>query len=234
MSSSNSDCDSKKRKKSPSSSPTEKQHKVNYTKKRDLGTKMLTKEDLAELRRDIASDLDAKLTVKLEPVFRKVTELEAVNEQLFRMLKLNNIIIHGAQEPPAETLSTLVATLNSLWQTLGLKETAIWVNDCFRLGKRSPGFNRPILVKLVRHIDKRLILDAAFKAKTNARKLYFNHDLTPMQQQQQKMLRNKIQECQHQDPDVRGNIRGNTLVIMKHGTTVGRFEVTPELQIQQA
>jgi hypothetical protein len=133
MSSSNLDCDSKKRKKSPSSSPPEKQHKVNYTKKRDLGTKMLTKEDLAELRRDIASDLDAKLTVKLEPVFRKVTELEAVNEQLFRMLKLNNIIIHGAQEPPAETLSTLVATLSSLWQTLGLKETAIWVNYCFEV-----------------------------------------------------------------------------------------------------
>jgi hypothetical protein len=55
-----------------------------------------------------------------------------------------------------------------------------------------------------------------------------------MQQQQQKMLRNKIQECQRQDPDVRGNIRRNTLVIMKHGTTVGRFKVTPELQIQQA
>jgi len=196
---------------------------------------MLTKQDLADLRKDIASDMEAKLTVKfkeLEPVVSKVAELETANEHLQRMAKQNNLIIHGVQEPPGEALNALIVTLNTMWQKLGLKEP-ILVDDCFRLGKSKPGQSWPILVKLVRHIDKKLILDVAFKAKTNAKKIYFNNDLTPLQQQQQKALRTKIQELQLQDKDIRGNIRGNTLVITKNGTTISRFEVTPALKIQQ-
>jgi hypothetical protein len=97
----------------------------------------------------------------------------------------------------------------------------ILIDNVYRLGRS--GSTTPILLKLVRNIDKQRIL----KKRKEATKLrvFINEDLTPQQQVQKKLLNNYLQTRKAADAEIWGSFRGNSLHIKKAGQVIGRFEV---------
>jgi hypothetical protein len=80
-----------------------------------------------------------------------------------------------------------------------------------------------VLVKLVRNIDKQVIL--ARRKESAKLKVFMNDDLAPMDQFQKKLLSTQLRSLKSADPDIWGSIRGNSLHVKKAGHIVGRYEV---------
>jgi hypothetical protein len=134
---------------------------------------------------------------------------------------VNNLIIHGVHEPSErENCATLVMLLEDLWKNLNITST-ILIDNVYRLGRGTRA--RPILVKLVRNIDKQIIVSKRKEAAR--RKIYINEDLTQLQQFQKKLLTTHLQSLKLLDPDIWGSIRGNSLHIKKAGHVIKGFEV---------
>jgi hypothetical protein len=181
----------------------------------------LTKADLDLLRANISSDMKEHLRTELTPLANQIAAIDSTVQRLERSERVNNIIIHGIPEPSErESSAGLVKLLEDLWKELNIM-SPILIDNVYRLGRGTRA--RPILVKLVRNIDKQIIISKRKDA--GRRKIYINDDLTQLQQFQKKLLTTHLQSLKASDPDVWGSIRGNSLHAKKAGHVIGRFEV---------
>jgi hypothetical protein len=181
----------------------------------------LTKADLDLLRANISADMKEHLRTELTPLSNQIAAIDNTVQRLERSERLNNLIIHGIHEPSErENCATLVMLLEDLWKNLNITSN-ILIDNIYRLGRGTRA--RPILVKLVRNIDKQIIVSKRKEAAR--RKIYINEDLTQLQQFQKKLLTTHLQSLKLFDPDIWGSIRGNSLHIKKAGHVIKRFEV---------
>jgi len=201
---------------SNSSSDSSDSPSLKISKKTDMG---LTKQDLADLRADIRKDTETlfePMKLSLQKVTKSVNGLE-------RVVRKNNIIIHGITEVANETLSMLVTVIRSFLDGIGLKN--ILLDNVMRMGKSVVGTNRPILLKLVSFLDKKLIFAAAKSAKTNSQKIYLNDDLSKEDQKQHKILREFFKTIKARDNDIKMSIRGSVLQVWKNSKVIQRYKV---------
>jgi hypothetical protein len=116
----------------------------------------LTKADLDTLRSNISTDMKEHLKTELTPLVKQIASIDSAVQRLERSDRANNIIIHGiTASTDQENSSRLLNCLEDLWNRLGIT-SPILIDNVYRLG-RSVG-QRPLLVKLVRNIDKQIIL----------------------------------------------------------------------------
>jgi len=131
------------------------------------------------------------------------------------------LIIHALSEIKNETLDQLVKTMEDLWSKLGV--SGILVNNVHRLRKPKDGHTRPAIVKLVRYIDKRLIMSN--KSKVLVEKIFIYDDKTKDEQQNYKLLRTKLQELKATEPTLIGTFRGTDLLVKKTVKPLYHFQI---------
>jgi hypothetical protein len=183
----------------------------------------LTKEDLQELRNDLKEDLKQELSRHLQPLATKVLKLESAVERVEKTLRANNILIYGLKQGRSESITDLVSAADTLWTKLGLVEK-IQIDNIYRLGRQNnDGTPRPVLVKLVRNLDKKVIM--AKKNNLIKEKIFISDDLTPMEQFQKRLLQTHLRAIKASDPDLRGTIRGNSLHVKKNDITINQYRI---------
>jgi predicted nuclease with TOPRIM domain len=121
------------------------------------------------VRKDFAlfnTDLIDKLSRVDTQVQKFQLELHKVNKQ--------NLIIQGLKKKKHETWKNLETVIKDLYKKLRLEGTAGY-DDCFRLGKPKDKA-RPVLLKLIRQRDKKLIMSHTKNLKGS--NTYMNDDLS--------------------------------------------------------
>jgi hypothetical protein len=196
---------------------------IKSTETRDMG---LTKEDLQELRADLKSDMEAELKEQLvqclNPLLTKVSKLEKTIEMLDKRSRSKNLIIHGLPVLDGETSTKLIGHLNSLWVKLGISQQII-LDDVYRLGSRLTSGSRPVIVKFLRTLDKKLVLSKRIEA--TKCKVFINDDCTPLEQFHKKLLNTHLKAMKEADDTTWGSIRGNSLHVKKNGQPTRKFAV---------
>lgn len=221
-----------KRGRAESESPKESQNQFRKRNKseRDVLNKLDMGITLAQLQEELG-----KMKTDIETSFQTM-----MNEELGRQTKIQdakiesavsrfederrarNIIISGLPETAKEDPSARMKVLHDLFTKMGLSN--IDVDDAMRLGEPSGGKPRPILVKLCRTHQKRLIMQA--KKALRGQNVYVNNDLTKKQREQEKVLRAKFKELRGADNAITCNIRGSVMTIWKQNKIQEKYEVS--------
>jgi hypothetical protein len=112
--------------------------------------------------------------------------------------------------------------VNDLLREVGIKES-VPINDIYRIGRQGHSYTMPMMVKIVRHIDKRMLMEK--RSLLRAKKIFLNDDLTQLEQFNKKLLKTHLKAMKVKDPSIRGSIRRNSLHIKKDGYVINRFYV---------
>lgn len=152
--------------------------------------------------------------------------VEQVIDKLQSANRAKNIIIHGIEEKKIETTAELLDKAAELWKSLSI--TDVIVDDIFRIGKYQDGKSRPLIVKLVRTLDKKKIQQKAREISLHKKKIFINDDLTKQQQIERKLLREYLQASKQADNSITGSIRGNSLHLKKAGKVFKKLLVNSD------
>lgn len=100
----------------------------------------------------------SKIDEQLSGLMRKVDELENRGRR-------NNLVVYGLEEPNKETYEQLEASVKDdiLHEILGVTVTGI--ERCHRLGRKSPGKSRPVILKFNDFRETIAVLKASYKLK---------------------------------------------------------------------
>jgi hypothetical protein len=173
----------------------------------------LLKSDIAAVRIDVLKKV-SKLEKQVEAL---KTDLEKAQSEL----RKKNVLIEGVPEQENERWRDTELLVDGFFQKLGLSESPL-IDDCFRIGNSTPGKIRPILLKLIRFKDKKLIMENRMKLKGT--KMYVNDDLTKQQRVQNAVLRKKEKELRRDNPGAKVYSR-TSMLILKEGTRTVRYTV---------
>jgi hypothetical protein len=190
--------------------------------KRRSAMEPLTKNDLMDLRSALKKDLKEEFASHLQPLVMKVSKLESAFEVVQQNIRANNVIIHGIQPTPTESTDSLMQTISELMKDLGAGE-GVLINDIYRLGRKGQSTQQPLLVKFLRNIDKKKLMEK--KKLLSAKKIFLNDDLTPLEQFNKKLLTTHLKAMKSRDNSIWGSIRRNSLHIKKDGYVTHRFRV---------
>ncbi|CAL8091301.1 unnamed protein product [Orchesella dallaii] len=190
---------------------------------------MLQQADLDKIRAMLSEVFDEKLQV-LDKKCDDATSVAMSKIDFMRREK--NIIISGLPEDNNEKITDQIKKAEGVFTKLGLKN--IGIDDISRLGKdkKANGNPRPLLVKLVRKMDKRAIMSE--KKKLGKEKIYINDDVSPAVRANEKKLRDKFREQKVLDKDYRMQIKRGELFIWKNKAVVKHFildEATGDVEL---
>jgi hypothetical protein len=118
----------------------------------------LSKSDLIELRAGLKMDLKEELATHLQPLVSRISKIESVVESLQRQVRTNNVIVHGIPADTSENTKKLLVILDNLFKDIGIAGPVL-VDNVFRIGRSGSSIPRPLMVKFVRQVDKRNILE---------------------------------------------------------------------------
>ncbi|KAI5639585.1 hypothetical protein NE865_07951 [Phthorimaea operculella] len=109
----------------------------------------------ARFTANLSSTIDEKLTPIVEEnkkLKKQVVTLQAKVKSLERDVRKNNVIIHGIQETEmsyADLRSKMITILDNISKKSNMREWDEWeISDMRRIGKKSEGKSRPILISL--------------------------------------------------------------------------------------
>jgi hypothetical protein len=198
-------------------------------KRIDMG---LTLEDLNNLRSSIRSDFNSDLKSELKPIVLEVKAMSNAINRLEKSDRANNIIVFGIKEESKESTAARIQIAEDLWKKMGLSSEVL-IDNMYRLGKsiHTTVNPRPLLIKLVRNLDKQLIL--AKKQILAKQKIFINEDKSPLQQSQEKALRAHLINLKTEDASIWGSIRGNSLHVKKDGSIMARLTVVDGIVSQE-
>jgi hypothetical protein len=174
----------------------------------DKGSEGRILEAIASLREDLLG--------RQEKVEIRVKVLEETNEKLLKLQRERNVIINGVNEEEGETLENLENKVQNLFQHMNCNN--IMIDNLFRFGRKIQGQNRPILIKLIRTLDKRIIFQN--RTKVFQEKVFISDDLTPREQQAQFKLREEARKRKAEDPTLQTKVQGSKLVVLKDEVVV--------------
>jgi hypothetical protein len=179
------------------------------------------------IRTEIASvkkDLSGKVTTLENEVANLKLDLARANNEI----RKKNLLIEGIPEKRGETWKETELHIQELFKKLGIPENTE-IDDCFRLGRPTGGKVRPILLKLTKSRDKKLIFSNCKKLKGT--KVFINEDLTKEQRVANGILRKKQKELRESNPTATINIRNGRLTY-RDGMTFRTFQVTADNNIK--
>lgn len=202
-----------KRPRSASTSPVGQQQKTIKIVSSDLELENmgLSSNDLSKIQNMLESVMEKKLSLV-------ITQLQSTANQMKRIelqLRSKNVIIQGIAEHSGEDLTKQTELMDELCTKMGIP--SVLIDDIFRIGKKVEGKQRPLLVKLVKSTDKRLLMMNAKKLKE---KIYLNDDLTKEERDVEKILRNHFKVLKSSDASLRKSIRNGNMRIWKDGKMV--------------
>jgi hypothetical protein len=165
-------------------------------------TQSVVKSEVASVKSDFVkaiNNLEGKiLSLKLE--------LDAVNASL----RKKNIIIQGLKEKKDETWKDLGTAITDFYTQLGITEKPDY-DDCYRIGKPVAGKERPVMLKLLRQRDKKLIMSHRKNLKGTL--IFVNDDQPKDVRKKLSVLRSKERDLRKQYPGARIFIRNQTLIL---------------------
>jgi len=174
-----------------------------------------------------------KIVDNLNNVVRQLeqccTDLSAQFKLLQKDSKRKNIILYGCSEKQPEGWKELDKTIEDLSEKLKLPRK-IDYDHALRLGKKKATGNRPILIKLVRQIDKFDILSRTKNLRGTS--LSIDEDFTTEELAVKAIMRKKINEIKSTDKDsrIRMFVRRREMIATSNGTTKS-FYVDMNLKI---
>lgn len=179
-------------------------------------------DEIIRNRNEIKSSIEAsesKLLLKIEGIINRLNKLEKENFMLKEEIetlkgdnKKNNIVIFGIKHQGTRlTTEFITEELNNLLD-IDLKETDI--NDLYTLGNTE---DSPIKIELTTHLKKKLIFQNCRKLKDTS--IFINHDLTPKQREDNKVLRRHLKLAK-EDKNKTCYVKKNTLYINEKGYTI--------------
>ncbi|OXA43460.1 hypothetical protein Fcan01_21792 [Folsomia candida] len=160
---------------------------------------------------DRLNKIEGKCDINSQKAFAAIEELK----------REKSIVFYGFPETGTETLETQIAEVEKLLQKMGLNNPII--DDIFRMGKKTPtGKPRPLLVKMVRSIDKKFILQSG-KKKLGKGDPIVERDKTQAERAVEKKFMEKFKELRAADKDIRMDIYKGKMTIKKNKTIIKTF-----------
>jgi hypothetical protein len=193
----------------------------NIVKASEERTANLIKTEIASVKNDLSKKV-CSLEVEVTNLKR---DLQRANSEL----RKRNLLIEGIPEKTGEIWKDTEQHVKDLFKKIGIPENTEF-DECFRIGKPIPGKVRPILLKLMKLRDKRLITSNCKHLKGT--KIYVNEDLTKEQRTMNAILRKKQKELKSTHPGATVYIRNGQL-LFTNGLTFKRFEVTSQNIIRE-
>ncbi len=205
--------------------------KTNDGKKSEDSTRIKVVEEIVEMKEQIGvlkkqySDVvrveGAEANVVTSP---RVSDMKMVSELLERNKRQNNLVIFGIDETSDENITK--NKINEIITAIGVDASK--VKYFGRVGRRVVGNKARVVRVVCEDLEtKRGLLKGANKLKTIAgyERTYVSPDLTKSQQEEDKMLREKLKEIRGQYKEAK--INNGEIVIMEGGN---RKVLCPRLQ----
>lgn len=186
------------------------------------------KSDISSIRKDLVK-YQSEVFDKISELSTQVRCLKLELKNVSTQIRKKNLIIQGLPEKKDETWMELEKAIQDLYTKLGISVKPDY-DDCFRIGKIQPGKPRPIILKLIRLKDKKMILSQTKKLKGT--KIYVNEDHDKEDRRKLSILRTKEKELRKDHPEAKVYIRGQTL-ICKKGHTSQFFNVDESMQVKE-
>jgi hypothetical protein len=145
----------------------------------------VTKDDLTSLRAALKQDLIEETLSHLPPPVGKVNKLQSEVEVLQKKVCEPTILSSsGLPVQQNENLDSMLNPVNDLLREVGIKDS-VPINDNCRIGRQGQSYTMPMMVKFVRHTDKRKLMEGS--SLLIAKKIFLNDDLTHLQQFNKKL-----------------------------------------------
>lgn len=180
-------------------------------------SKIVLKSELNKLE----SSLKHAIKVDLDQIKQKQTQFEAdlavknrAIAKLEHSMRKNNVVIHNFKESANETSADRECAIHELGEKL---KVTIDYADAYRLGRRTEGKDRPLLLKMIRFKDKIALFQAARSYEEE--KYYITDDLT----QEGRLIRSNLatekKKILESDPSKQCKIRGKKLIVQGENST---------------
>jgi hypothetical protein len=200
----------------------------NFFKDQILKSEGRIKNELMDVRKAM-SDFKIEVIDRVNSVNTQVLRLKLELDGVTAQLRKKNLIIQGLPEKKDESWNDLENAIKELYEKLSIPGTPDF-DDCFRLGKPAEGKIRPVILKLIRIRDKKMLLAQTRKLKGT--KIFVNEDHSIEERKMLSILRSREKELRRDHPEARVYIRGKNL-IFKKGLNSQIFFVNGAMQLEQ-
>jgi hypothetical protein len=133
------------------------------------------------------SDLVQSVLKQIAITEASVSRLSLEIQRISKKDRMRNIVIFGVSESATEQWTEVDVQIANIASKLGIAE--IDYDQAFRLGKKTAGKVRPILVKLLRTRDRFQIM--GLRNRLKGTKIFINDDKDPQERQKDSILRKK-------------------------------------------
>lgn len=151
-----------------------------------MNLKSEMKQDMKQMRESVEGKIDG---VKKE-VQKMETRLENQDTRIILMekeVRKRNIIIYGIEEKMEENWKTLKEIIIAfLKNTMEVETKLEEIDEFYRMGKKVPNKNRPIMLKFITYWKKQEIIRSTGKLKGT--KIFLDQDLTAKEVEEKKKL----------------------------------------------
>jgi hypothetical protein len=114
------------------------------------------KSEITDVRKDMA-DFKTEVMGQIGFINSEAQLMKIEFSKVTSQLRKKNLVIQGLREKKQESWKDLEVAIDELYKKLGIPVKPDY-DDCFRLGKPNVGKVRPVLLKLIRLRDKKLIM----------------------------------------------------------------------------
>lgn len=125
--------------------------------KLDQQTKLIT----TSVTQNVMAALDERLkaiTVENAQLKNKICELESKLKFADKDKRKNNLVFFGIEEEKAATETELVDYIKDIIIEMGVHFEVLEINNVYRIGKKEPGKNRPVVISLTTTWKKHMIM----------------------------------------------------------------------------
>lgn len=175
--------------------------------------------------------LDARLEAKLEEKLNK-GPVKVALKQVEKLVHEKNFILYNMPEKEKESINDQVSAVTTLFTKMGVADALI--DDVYRIGKPIPGVkkSRPLMVKLVRMLDKRRIQEG--RSKLGKADPIVVDDKPAWMREREKKLIAHFAELKKKDKDLQKRFRRGQLQVTKNKKTVCTLDVDGDGQVFEA
>ncbi|OXA38445.1 hypothetical protein Fcan01_26782 [Folsomia candida] len=146
----------------PSPTAPQKTHKAESSS--DTSFDSCEDSTMAQTDPNFMASMKAVIEEAIAPIAKEIADIKqicsgstiALEDRLDKMTREKNLVIHGVKEDAKENIESRLKALDEVWTSIGMPN--ILVDDAFRVGKKDPTKPRAIIVKMVRKVDRDLVL----------------------------------------------------------------------------
>jgi hypothetical protein len=157
----------------------------------------------------------------------QISQLRFEVDKISQEVRKKTAWIHGLPEPPNENWQELDAALETLRLKMGLPEKLDY-DDAFHVGKPRNGQTRPVILKLMRLRDKKLMM--AWKGSLKGSNILINNDINKEDRIKDSILRKMSKALLKDNPGSSTQLRGGQLQ-HKIGPNITVYAVNDNIEV---